>query len=196
MSKIITLNVVFRSFNKIRNTFRFKDQILKYMNSKMIYKFKCNIFNDSKIVSMIGETKRHFLVRENEHLGKSILTEKNLRYTGIGSTAIRKHCYNHCHTNVTSPFLKLKPSLNVAKESMLLYLFENDSSFDLRVSFSCYYGNKLCINSSIRIPLLNVTLLEPLYNLLLENVGSCSRMIIYFLIYYWCLFITKTEVFP
>ena len=47
------------------------------MNSKVIYKFKCNICNDV----YIGETKRHFLVREYEHLGKSILTEKNLKYT-------------------------------------------------------------------------------------------------------------------
>ena len=43
------------------------------MNSKVTYKFKCNICNDV----YIGETKRHFLVREYEHLGKSILTEKN-----------------------------------------------------------------------------------------------------------------------
>ena len=52
--------------------------------------------------------------------------------------AIRKHCHNHGHTADTSCFslvgnaankyhLKLKRSLNVAKESMPLYLFENDS---------------------------------------------------------------------
>ena len=108
------------------------------MNSKGIYKFKCNICNGV----YIGETKRHFLVCEYEHLEKSILTEKNLKYTEKDATAIRKHCHKHCHTADTSCFslvgnaankyhlklkesllvLKMKPSLNVAKESMPLYL--------------------------------------------------------------------------
>ena len=38
--KNIELNVVFRSSNRICNAFRFKDQISKYMNSEVIYKFK------------------------------------------------------------------------------------------------------------------------------------------------------------
>ena len=141
--KNIKLNVVFRSSNRIRNAFWFKDQIPKYMNSKVIYKFKCNICNDV----YIGETKRHFFVREYEHLGKSILTEKNLKYTEKDATAIRKHCHNHCHTADTSCFslvgnaankyhlklkeslliLKMKASLNVANKSMPLHLLENDS---------------------------------------------------------------------
>ena len=75
--KNVKLNAVFRSSNRIRNAFRFKDQIPKYMNSNMIYKFKCSICNGV----YIGKTKRHFLVREYEHLGKSILTETNLKYT-------------------------------------------------------------------------------------------------------------------
>ena len=144
--KNIKWNVVFRSSNRIRNAFQFKDQIPKYINAKVIYKFKCNICNDV----YISETKRHFL--EYEHLGKSILTEKNLKYTEKDATAIRKHCHNHGHTTDASCFslvgnagnkyhlklkeshlsflkgiLKMKPSLNVAKESMLLHLFENDS---------------------------------------------------------------------
>ena len=40
----------------MRNAFRFKDQILKYMNSKVICKFKYNICSDV----YIGETKRQF----------------------------------------------------------------------------------------------------------------------------------------
>ena len=71
----------------------------------------------------------------------------NLKYTEKDATAIRKHCHNHGHRADTSCFslvgnaankyhlklkeslliLKMKPSLNVAKESMPLYLFENDS---------------------------------------------------------------------
>ena len=71
--KNIKMNVAIRSCNRILNAFRFKDQIPKYMNSKVISKFckfKCNICNDV----YIGETKRHFLVREHEQYGKSILT--------------------------------------------------------------------------------------------------------------------------
>ena len=137
------MKVVFRSSNRIRNAFRFKDKIPKCMNSKVIYKFKCNICNDV----CIGETKLHFLVREYEHLGKSILMDKSLKYTEKNATAIRKHCHNHGHTADTSCFslvgndankyhlklkesfliLKMKPSLNVAKESVPLHLFENNS---------------------------------------------------------------------
>ena len=94
-----------------------------------------------------------FFVLEYEHLGKSILTEKNLKYTEKDATAIRKHCHNHGHRADTSCFslvgnaankyhlklkeslliLKMKPSLNVAKESMPLYLFENDSQFGWKI---------------------------------------------------------------
>ena len=106
------------------------------MNSKVIHKFKCNICSDV----YIGETKHRFFVREYEHLGKSILTEKNLKYTEKDATVIRQHCHNHSHTADTSCFslvgnsaskyhlklkeslliLKMKASLNVAKESMPL----------------------------------------------------------------------------
>ena len=136
------LNVVFRSWNKIRNAFHFEDQIPIYMNSNVIYKYKCNICNDV----YIGETKRHLLVRQYEHLGRSILTEKPLKYNEKDATAVRKHCHQQNHPansfcfsligNAANNYnlklkdslaiLKLKPSLNIAKESMPLYLFEND----------------------------------------------------------------------
>ena len=142
VKKNIKLNVVFRSSNRIRNAFRFKDVIPSSLNSKVIYKFTCNICNDV----YIGETKRHSIVRQYEHLGKSILTEKQLKYNEKDATAIRKHCYQKDHYADSSSFnligsasnklhlklkealliLKLKPSLNVAKESMPLYLFDND----------------------------------------------------------------------
>ena len=64
----------------------------------MIYRFKSTICNDV----YLGETKRHFLVCWYEHLEKSILTEKNLKYIKKDATAIRKHCHKHCHTAYTS----------------------------------------------------------------------------------------------
>ena len=60
------LNVVFRLSNKIRNAFRFKDQISIYMNSNVICKYKCNICNDV----YFGETKRHLLVRQYKQLDR------------------------------------------------------------------------------------------------------------------------------
>ena len=140
--KNIKLNVIFRSSNRIRNAFRFKDRIPSSMNSNVIYKFKCNICNDV----YIGETKRHLLIRQYEHLGKSVLTNKPLKYNEKDATAIRKHCHHTNHPSDSTCFssigsasnkyhlklkeslliLKMKPSLNIAKESMPLYLFDNN----------------------------------------------------------------------
>ena len=113
------------------------------MNSKEVHKFKCNICNDV----YVGETKRHLLVRQCEHLGKSILTEKQSKYNEKDAAAIRKYCHQNnrqvdssCFTLIGSASnnfhlklkkslltLKLKLLLNVAKESTLLYLFDNDA---------------------------------------------------------------------
>ena len=106
--------------NRIPNVFRFKDQIRKYMNLKVIYKFKYNICNDI----YTGETKRHFLVREYEHRRKSVLAEKNLKYTEKDATAIRNHCHNHCYTVDTSCFSLVGKAANKYqlkfKESLLI----------------------------------------------------------------------------
>ena len=81
------------------------------------------------------------------HSNKSILTKKPLKYNEKDRTAVRKHCHQQNHPadcscfslieNATSNYhlklkeslaiFKLKPSLKSAKESMPLYLFENDS---------------------------------------------------------------------
>ena len=141
-SKDIKLNVVFKSSVRVSNAFRFKDQIPKCLNSMLLYKFTCNTCNSV----YIRKTKRHYLVRQFEHLGLSVFTNKALRYSDKDVTAIRKHCHHQNHVNCTDNFkimgnsvnnyflqlkeslliLKLRPTLNVAKESMLLYLFDND----------------------------------------------------------------------
>ena len=141
-SKDIKLNVVFKSSVRVSNAFRFKDQIPKCLNSMLLYKFTCNTCNSV----YIGKTKRHYLVRQFEHLGLSVFTNKALKYSDKDATAIRKHCHHQNHVNCTDDFkivgnsvnnyflqlkeslliLKLRPTLNVAKESMLLYLFDND----------------------------------------------------------------------
>ena len=141
--KNLKVNVIFKSSNRIRNAFRFKDTISTFMNSKVVYKFKSNICNDV----YVGETKRHLLVRQYEHLGKLILTEKPSKYNDKDAATIRKHCHQSNHQADSSCFtligsasnnfhlklkeslliLKLKPSLNVAEESIPLYLFDKDA---------------------------------------------------------------------
>ena len=70
------------------------------MNSKGVYKFKCNICNDV----YVGETKRHLLVRQYEHLRESILTEKPSKYNDKDATVIRKHCHKNNHQADSSCF--------------------------------------------------------------------------------------------
>ena len=77
--KDIKLNVVFKTSNRLRNAFRFKDQLPKCINSKALYKYKWNICNNA----YIGKTKRLLIVCQYEHL------EINK-----DATAIRKHCHN------------------------------------------------------------------------------------------------------
>ena len=101
------------------------------MNLKVVYKLNCNISNDV----YVGETKRHFLICQYEHLGKSILTEKPSIYNDKDAAAIRNHCHQNNHQADSSCFtligsasnnfhlklkeslliLKLKSSLNVPK---------------------------------------------------------------------------------
>ena len=141
-NKDIKLNVAFKSSVRMSNAFRFKDQIPKCLNSMLLYKFTCNTCNSV----YIGKTKRHYLLRQFEHLGLSVSTNKALRYSDKDAAAIRKQCHHQNHVNCTDNLkimgnsvnnyflqlkkslliLKLKPPLNVAKESMPLYLFDND----------------------------------------------------------------------
>ena len=117
---------------------------IKYLNALILccYKFPGNTCKSV----YIGKTKKHYLVRQSEHLRLSVSTNKALRYSDKDATAIRKHCHHQNHVNCTDDFkivgnsvnnyflqlkeslliLKLRPTLNVAKESMLLYLFDND----------------------------------------------------------------------
>lgn len=43
--KNFKLTLVFKSFKIINNTFRFQDMLSKYVNSKVLSKFKCNSCN-------------------------------------------------------------------------------------------------------------------------------------------------------
>ena len=107
------------------------------MNKKVVCKFKHTHLQGC----LRRRNKTSILVRQYEHLGKLILTEKPSKYNGKDATTIRKHYYqnnhqgdsycftltgdasNNFHLKLKEPLLilKLKPSLNVAKE------FDNDA---------------------------------------------------------------------
>ena len=72
--KDIKPNIVFKASIRLCSAFRFKDQLPKYIKSKVLYKNKCDICNNV----YIGKTKRHLIVRQYQHLGKSIATDKPL----------------------------------------------------------------------------------------------------------------------
>ena len=90
------MNIVFRSSNSIRNAFRFKDQIPKYIHLKVVYKYKCK--------------ERHFLALEYEHLRKTMLNKKNLKHTRKDASAIGKHfqCFSLAGNAGATPYFKIE----------------------------------------------------------------------------------------
>ena len=55
--KNVKLTVVFKSPNRIRNAFRFKEQLPKSINSKVLYKYTCDTCNSV----CIGKIKLNWL---------------------------------------------------------------------------------------------------------------------------------------
>ena len=78
------------------------------MNSKVVYRFKYNICNDV----YVGKTKHHLLVRQYEHLEKSILTEKPSKYNYKDPTSIRKHYHRNNHQADSSCFTLISSASN------------------------------------------------------------------------------------
>ena len=134
----MTISFVFKTPNKIHNTFGFKEQLRKSINPKVLYKCTCDTCNSV----YVGKPKRHFLVRQNKYLGSLIFTDKALKYNQKNATAIQKHCCRHQHNSRPGNFkvlenavnnfhlqlkdflliLKTKPSLNIAKSMPLTFL--------------------------------------------------------------------------
>ena len=106
--KYIKPYVVFEKLNQLRNAFRFKGQLPKCISSKVLYKYKCDICNNV----YIGKAKRYLIVRQYEHLGKSVATDKPLRYSDKDATAIRKHCHSLYHLVSIDDFSILGNALN------------------------------------------------------------------------------------
>ena len=80
----------------------------------------CHICNNVHI----GKTRLHLIARQYEHLGKSIATDKPLRYSDKDATAIRKHCRSLDHLASIDNFSILGNAMNnyhwSLKESFLI----------------------------------------------------------------------------
>ena len=84
----IKLNVVFKSSNQLQNAFLLKIMFhTHFISSKVIYKYKCNICNGI----YIEETKYHLFISQYDYEGKSVLSDKLLKYDERHATVIRKH---------------------------------------------------------------------------------------------------------
>ena len=85
----IKVDIIWNSTRKIRNFFHFKDRLPKHLCSKVLYRYSCLGCNSF----YIGKTARHVLIREYEHLGKSIRTGKNFKYNpkNNNNSAILNH---------------------------------------------------------------------------------------------------------
>ena len=131
------VRIVFKTSNRLRNYFSFKDVVPGTLRSCQIYNFKCGSCN----ASYTGKTFRHMKVRVSEYQGMSPRTGKHLK--GALSTSVRDHMLDCNHTVAWDDFKVLgresshwlleikeslfikrdKPSLNKNIYSQELFLF-------------------------------------------------------------------------
>ena len=118
--KGLHLRIVFKSPNRLRNGFSFKDSLSVNMDSFLLYKFTCGTCN----CVYIGETKRHFQVRAYEHLGVSIKTDNELSFHENSATAVHKHCHDLGHASGIEDFQVIGHASNkyhlLLKEALLI----------------------------------------------------------------------------
>ena len=135
------LEIVFKSQATLSNSFRYKDPIPKDFISGVVYKFQCDLCNESHY----GKGIRHFDIRSGEHIGVSPLTGKKVKPPN--NSAICDHLLRcdflpsfdnfglFAHEN-KKYLLVIKESLQIMRDtpslirnvnSAPLYLFDNDS---------------------------------------------------------------------
>ena len=85
------VKIVFKTSNRLKNYFSFKDVVPEPLRSCQIYNFTCGSCN----ASYIGKTFRHMKVRVSEHQGVSPRTGEHLK--GTLSTFVKDHMLDHNH---------------------------------------------------------------------------------------------------
>ena len=94
------VKIVFKTSNRLKNYYSFKDVVPEPLCSCQIYNFTCRICN----ASYIGKTFRYMKVRVSEHHGVSPWTSKHLK--GTLSTSVRDHLLD-CNRMVAWDDLKV-----------------------------------------------------------------------------------------
>ena len=89
------LEIVFKCQAKLSNSFLYKDPIPKDLISGVVYKFQCDLCNES----YYGESIRHLDIRSGEHIGVSPLTGKKVK------PSYNSAIYDHfLHSNFLASF--------------------------------------------------------------------------------------------
>ena len=121
------VRVVFKTSNRLRNYFSFKDVVPEPLRSCQIYNFTCGSCN----ASYTGKTFRHMKVRVSEHQGVSPRTGKHLK--GTLSTSVRDHMLDCNRMVAWNDFKVLGRESNQwlleIKESLLIRVFTPRNCF-------------------------------------------------------------------
>ena len=96
-----TVKIVFKTSNRLKNYFSFKDVVPEPLRFCQIYNFTCGSCN----ASYIGKIFRHMKVRVSEHQGVSPRTGQHLK--GTLSTSVRDHMLDCNHVVAWDDFKKL-----------------------------------------------------------------------------------------
>ena len=120
------VKIIFKTCNRLKNYFSFKDAFPELLRPCQIYNFACGSCN----ASYIGKTFRHTKVRVSEHQGESPRTGRHFR--GTLSTSVRDHMLDCSHVVAWDDFkllgresnhwlLKIKDTLFIKRDRPLLY---------------------------------------------------------------------------
>ena len=100
------VKIVFKTSNRLKNYFSFKDVVPEPLRSCQIYYFTCGSCN----ASYVGKTFRYMKVRVSEHEGVSPRTSKHLK--GNLPTSVRDHMLDCNHVVAWDDFKVLGRECN------------------------------------------------------------------------------------
>ena len=98
----VDLRIVFKPIRSLKDFFKVKDVVPCNLKANFVYKYHCNICEDS----YIGKTTKHYHFRKCQHLGISDRTGKVLKTKVFSS--IRDHCEFEGHPMLEENFSIMK----------------------------------------------------------------------------------------
>ena len=133
----LTIRVIFKPGLTMQRLFKFKDRIPIELQSSVIYKYECRCCS----ATYFGKTKRQIRVRQFEHLGRSIRTNRPLGKPPF--SAIRQHSENTDHPILTDNFsvVSTRPNdteLNIVESLYILKEKPSLCSHERSVELLCF----------------------------------------------------------